>query len=62
MTDKAMLTHEQFRNEQLYQMTMKMAENLLHEGVITEEEYRQIDTKFKAKYHPVFGTLSAKIR
>jgi hypothetical protein len=48
---------EEFQNEKLYQTTMQIAQKMLKEGIISEEEYRQIDTIFLEKYKPVFGTL-----
>ena len=51
------MSEEQFRNEKLYQVTMHMARRMLSQGLISEEEYRQIDTIFLEKYQPVFGTL-----
>lgn len=57
----AMVGKEDFRNEKLYQATMGMARKMLSEGLISEEEYRQIDTIFLAKYQPVFGTLFSDI-
>ena len=40
---------------------MSMVRKMLAEGLITEEEYRQIDTMFLEKYHPLFGTLFSEI-
>ena len=57
----AMVSKEDFRNEKLYQATMGMARKMLSEGLISEEEYRQIDTIFLAKYQPVFGTVCSEI-
>ncbi len=51
------MSKEEFRNEKLYQTTMYLARKMLEEGIISEEEYRQIDTIFLEKYKPVFGTL-----
>lgn len=51
------MSDEQFRNEKLYQTTMSVARRMLSQGLISEEEYCQIDTIFLEKYHPVFGTL-----
>jgi hypothetical protein len=51
------MTKKDFRNEKLYQTTMHLARKMLDEGLISEEEYRRIDTIFTEKYHPVFGTL-----
>ncbi len=51
------MTEEQFKDEKLYQATMSMARRMLSQGLISEEEYCQIDTIFLEKYQPVFGTL-----
>ena len=50
-----------FQNEMMYQTTMSLARKMLREGLISEEEYRQIDTIFLEKYQPVFGTLFSDI-
>lgn len=55
------MSKEVFRNEKLYQTTMHLARKMLEEGIISEEEYRQIDTIFLEKYKPVFGTLFSDI-
>lgn len=55
------MSKEQMRQEKLYQATMSMVRKMLAEGLITEEEYRQIDTMFLAKYRPLFGTLCSEI-
>lgn len=54
----AAMRKEEFRNEKMYQATMSIARKMLKEGIVSEEEYRQIDTIFLEKYKPVFGTLS----
>ena len=55
------MNKEDFRNEKLYQTTMHLARKMLEEGIISEGEYRQIDTIFLEKYKPVFGTLFSDI-
>ena len=55
------MSKEEFRNEKLYQTTMHLARKMLSDGLISEEEYRQIDTIFLEKYKPVFGTLFSDI-
>ena len=55
------MSKEEFKNEKLYLATMHIARKMLNEGLITEEEYRQIDTIFLEKYKPVFGTLFSDI-
>ena len=53
------MTKEQFRAEKLYQMCASIAETMLDVGVISREEYQQIDTILLEKYKPVLGTLLA---
>lgn len=45
------------QNELMYQMTMSIARKMFSEGLMTEDEYRQIDTMFREKYQPKIGTL-----
>ena len=52
---------EAARMSKEHQATMSMVRKMLAEGLITEEEYRQIDTMFLAKYRPLFGTLCSEI-
>ena len=58
----AAMTKEEFKNEKLYQTTMHLVRQMLSESIISEDEYRQIDTIFLEKYRPVFGTLFSDIR
>ena len=51
------MSKEEFRNEKLYQTTMHLARKMLSDGLISEDEYRQIDTIFLEKYRPILGTL-----
>lgn len=61
-SEVAAVSKEQLTNEKLYQATMSMVRRMLEKGLISEEEYRQIDTMFLEKYRPVFGTLFSEIR
>lgn len=61
-SEVARMSKEQLTNEKLYQATMSMVRRMLEKGLISEEEYRQIDTMFLEKYRPVFGTLFSEIR
>ena len=61
ISEAARMSKEQMRQEKLYQATMSMVRRMLAEGLITEEEYRQIDTMFLEKYRPLFGTLCSEI-
>ena len=56
-SEAARMSKEQMRQEKLYQATMSMVRRMLAEGLITEEEYRQIDTMFIEKYQPKIGVL-----
>lgn len=51
------LNKDQFKREQLYQMTMTVASDMLRKGLISEDDYGHIDTMFRQKYRPVFGSL-----
>ena len=51
------LNKDQFKREQLYQMTMTVASDMLRKGLISEDDYSHIDTMFRQKYRPVFGSL-----
>ena len=63
MTDLevAVMANEQMQNEKLFQGTMLMAKNLLKQGIISEEEYEQIDTMFRQKYAISLSTLFTDI-
>lgn len=56
------MTKEQMEKETLYQATMSIAKNLLDKGVISDEEYAQIDTNFRNKYGISLSTLFTDIR
>ena len=58
----ALMTNEQMEKENLYQATMSIAKNLLDKGVISDEEYAQIDTNFRNKYGISLSTLFTDIR
>ena len=64
MTDLevAVMANEQMQNEKLFQGTMLMAKNLLKQGIISDEEYEQIDTMFRQKYAISLSTLFTDIR
>ena len=57
----AAMTKEQIQNEKMYLGTMTTAKHLLKQGIISEEEYCQIDTKFKEQYAVSFSTLFTDI-
>lgn len=51
------MTKAQFERERLYQLTMATFKTLLVRGTITADEYVIIDTKMRAKYSPLLGSL-----
>jgi hypothetical protein len=55
------MSTEQLLNQARYQAAMNMAKGLLDEGVISKEEYAEIDTIMTGKYDPFFGTLFSEI-
>lgn len=55
------MNQEEGRREIVFQMTMSMARQMLEKGMISNEEYKQFDTKMQQKYHPIFGTLFSDI-
>ena len=44
------MDEKKLKDISLYHATMKMFRSLLERGIITEEEYRVIDTKMAEKY------------
>jgi uncharacterized membrane protein len=57
----AVMTKEQMEKETMYQATMSIAKNLLNKGMISDEEYAQIDTNFRNKYGISLSTLFTDI-
>ena len=56
-----MMSYEEGKLEIIYQMTMSAARQMLEKVLISEEEYKQFDTKMQQKYSPIFGTLFSNI-
>ena len=61
-SEVAVMTKEQIQNEKMYIGTMTTAKNLLKQGIISDEEYEQIDTNFRKKYDISLSTLFTDIR
>ena len=60
-SEVAVMTKEQIQNEKMYIGTMTTAKNLLKQGIISDEEYEQIDTNFRKKYDISLSTLFTDI-
>lgn len=56
------MTNEQMQNEVMYQGTMLVVKQLLKKGIISDDEYEQIDTMFRQKYAISLSTLFTDIR
>ena len=53
------MTKEQFEREKNYRISIYIAKSMLKQGLITKQEYKEIDTKLTKKYNPILGSLSA---
>ena len=51
------MTQAEFDREKRYQVVMHFVRKMLRDGLISEEEYRQIDTKNRLELHPKTGDL-----
>ena len=51
------MTGEEFDRESRYQVIMHFIRKMLTNGLISESEYHQIDTKYRAKFLPITGDL-----
>ena len=51
------MTEEEFGRELRYQSVMHLVRKMLRDGLITEEEYRNIDTNNRQKMRPITGDL-----
>ena len=51
------MTKEQFEREKNYQVSRSIVSSWLKKGIITEKEYKKIDTKLASKYRPLFGSI-----
>ena len=56
-----MMSQEEGKREIVFQMTMSAARQMLEKGLISEDDYKQFDTKMQQKYRPIFGTLFSNI-
>ncbi|MGM9587625.1 MAG: SHOCT domain-containing protein [Candidatus Limivicinus sp.] len=51
------MTPEELRNDMLYHMALSMAKTMLEKGLLSPEEYVEIDTILLQKYQPYLGRL-----
>ena len=50
------MTKERFEREKNYQTSRAIVKSMLNNGVITEKEYKKIDTKLVGRYRPLIGS------
>ncbi len=50
---------KQFKSEKLYWISLSTAKTMLEKGIISKEEYEEMNTSLLEKYQPVLGTLLA---
>lgn len=55
------MTKERLNKEMLYQASLSPFKAMLLNGVISEEDYRVIDTILRGKYSPIFVRESYQI-
>ena len=53
------MEREQFRAERLYLMSLSVAKSMLDKGIISRDEYSEIDTILLKQYRPPLATLLA---
>ncbi len=53
------IAKERFRAEKMYRISLSVANSMLEKGVISKEEYSEMDALLLEKYRPVLGTLLA---
>ena len=53
------MSEKEFRAELHYRMSLSVAKTMLEKGIISEDEYSEIDTIVLEKYRPTLGTLLA---
>ena len=51
------MTEREFHAESTYAVTMTHVLGMLRKGIITPEEYRRMNDRMRAKYHPVSDGL-----
>lgn len=59
---EVVMENSRFKDELLFQTSMKMARGMLEKESITEQEYKEIRRIFLEKYDPPLGTLLSEIK
>lgn len=51
------MTKQEFENEKRYELLMYQVKKMLKAGLISEDEFCEIETKYRQKYSPKSGGL-----
>ncbi len=51
------MTHDQFKSEKNYRISLSIAKSMLEKGLIDKREYSKIDSLLIEKYKPVIGSI-----
>lgn len=54
------MSNEQFKRESKYGAAVALARSMLAKGLITDKDFRKVDTMFNQKYKPIIGGFSSK--
>lgn len=54
------MTQGEMRNDITYHAAISVAKNMRRDGLITEEEYAEIDRALLQKYQPYLGLLQSE--
>ena len=61
LTDStAVMAMSKERSEMLYQVSLYIAKNMLKQGIISDEEFAEIDSLLIEKYNPFIGKLMSR--
>ena len=61
LTDStAVMDMSKERSEMIYQVSLFIAKNMLKQGIISDEEFAEIDSLLIEKYNPFIGKLMSK--
>ena len=56
----AVMAMSKERSEMLYQVSLYIAKNMLKQGIISDEEFAEIDSLLIEKYNPFIGKLMSR--
>ncbi len=54
------MSNEEIRSDMRYQVSLSIAKTMLCKGIITADEYAEVDAMLIEKYKPYIGKLMSK--